>query len=223
MCTDRDEVLRALLHATNDDDDAIVHIALRLAEEQLDEARDSKKEAVDADARMITRARALLASKSAHVALVAAIYLGKAGDAAGHPLIREVVKTGKISGQLPEKEEERAAVELAGELGLTDLTTDLERRVWGLSRLLRDTCSFHAKIALAHMNHPRARAEILRDLTSSRRTDRQAAVVAAGRARLGDARATLETMTEAAASPELVRDALARMDGRGDALPTARK
>ncbi|MCL2725720.1 MAG: HEAT repeat domain-containing protein [Polyangiaceae bacterium] len=202
-CTDEDDVARALLDATNDNDDAVVHIALRLAEDRLDVAPDT---------RMTARARALLASHSPHVALVAAIYLGKSGDHAGYALIREVVRTGKINGAQPDKEEECAAVELAGELGLTDLTTDLERRVWGLSRLLRDTCTFHARIALAHMGHPRARAEILRDLSSSRREEREAAVVTAGRARLADARATLSTMTDAAASPELVREALASID-----------
>jgi HEAT repeat protein len=188
-CKDEGEVRSALFFATNDDDDAVVHIALRLAEERLDEARVVAAAAggsVDADARMITRARALLSSSSPHVALVASIYLGKAGDDAGHGVIREVVRTGKVFGRLPDKEEERAAVELSGELELVDLTPDLERRVWGLWRMVSDTCAFHAKIALARMGHRRACEEILRDMSSARRADREAAVVAAGRARLLD-------------------------------------
>ncbi|MCL2777088.1 MAG: HEAT repeat domain-containing protein [Polyangiaceae bacterium] len=187
-CKDHGEVRHALFFATNDDDDAVVHIALRLAEERLDAARAAAAEgdAVDVDARMIARARALLSSSSPHIALVASIYLGKAGDDAGHGVIREVVRTGKVFGQLPDKEEERAAVELAGELGLADLTLDLERRVWGLRRMVSDTCAFHAKIALARMGHRRACDEILRDMSSARRADREAAVIAAGRARLLD-------------------------------------
>ena len=71
---------------------------------------------------------------------------------------------------------------------------DLERRVWGTRRALRTilswgagdaaSCAWHARIALARMDHARARAEILDDLGSWRRETREAAVVAAGRARM---------------------------------------
>ena len=79
-------------------------------------------------------------------------------------------------------------MELAGQLDLREAIPDLERRAWGLGSMVRDTCAWHAKIALARMGHARAEGEILRDLESSRQETRAAAVVAAGRARLGAAR-----------------------------------
>jgi HEAT repeat protein len=201
---DADEIAKALLSATNDDDDAVVHIALRVAEERIDAG-----EAVDP--RLVTRAKALLEAGSPHLALVAAIVLAKSGDAAGNAVILRVVRGDKIADQAPEKEDERAAVELAGELGLEAARPHLERRAWGLKRLVRDTCAFHAKIALARLGHPRAVAEILRDLESDRPDVLGAAVVAAGRARLAKARKAIERIPTVAVDPELVREALSRL------------
>ena len=59
------------------------------------------------------------------------------------------------------------------------------------------------------MGHERARAEILADLASWRKETREAAVVAAGRARLREARGALEklggTVDEALVHEALVR------------------
>jgi hypothetical protein len=60
------------------------------------------------------------------------------------------------------------------------------------------------------MGHERARVEILADLTSWRRETREAAVVAAGRARMGEARQVLKSL-EGSVDPALVREALVRM------------
>jgi HEAT repeat protein len=199
---DPQEITKALLAATNDDDDAVVHIALRIAEERIDAGKP-------ADPRLVTRGRALLESDSTHLRVVAAIFLGKAGDKAGHPLLLRVVRGEKISGQAPEKEDERAAVELVGELGLTEARPHLERRAWGVMHFVRDTCVFHAKIALARMGHPRATGEILKDLASPRPDVLGGAVVAAGRARIQKARAPIEALAADAVDPELVKDALA--------------
>ena len=204
IATDDDEIGKALLAATNDDDDPVVHIALRIAEERL----DAKKEV---DPRLVTRARALLEAPSPHLALVAAIFLAKAGDVAGHAVLLEVVRTAKLRGQAPEKEEERAAVELVGELGLEAARPDLEKRAWGLMHFVKDTCVFHAKIALARMGHPRAIAEILADLESNRPDVLGGAVVAAGRARIAKARPLIEKLSTVAGDPELVTEALARL------------
>ena len=90
---------------------------------------------------------------------------------------------------------------------------DLERRAWGLGSLVRDTCAWHAKIALARMGHARATSEIVRDLDSRSPETRAAAVVAVGRARLFSAREKLAALasTPGAVDPELVTDALARL------------
>jgi len=196
---------QALLDATNDDDDAIAHIALRVAEERLDKGERP-------DERLLARARAIVKSGSPHLVLVAAILLAKAGDAVANPILLRVARGERIAGQKPEKEDEQAAVELTGEIGLREAIPALERRVWGLGRLLRDACVFHAKIALARMGHARATAEILADLEAERPDVLGAAVVASGRARIAKARPLLARLTAAAVDPELVAEALRRLD-----------
>ncbi len=205
VCEDCEEIDEAIVRATRDDDDAIVHIALRLAEERIDEGHPAGEE-------LLARARALRESESAHVALVAAILLAKAGDPAGFDLVMRVVKGERIRGQAPDKEDEQAAVELTGELGMKEAVPHLERRAWGLGRWVRDTAPFHARIALARMGHPRAVREILADLESGKRDMVSAAVVAAGRARLAAARGVIARLSAAAVDPDLVKEALARLE-----------
>jgi hypothetical protein len=62
------------------------------------------------------------------------------------------------------------------------------------------------------MGHPRASAEILGDLDSSRAEKRTAAVVAAGRARLRQAREKIASLAGSVSDPQLVADALAQLD-----------
>jgi HEAT repeats len=208
------EVDDALFTAASDHDDAIRHIALRVAEERLDNGHAP-------EGRLLARARALVdlreaaraeAGASPHVALAAAILLAKSGDERGNDLILRVIRGEKIGGLAPEKEDERAAVELAGELGLKEVVTNLERRAWGVARFVRDTCPFHARIALARMGHDRAKKEILNELASTRREVVSGAVVSAGRARMVEARDVIARLTAATVDPELTREALARLD-----------
>ncbi len=202
------EVDDALFEATNDADDAISHIALRVAEERLDDGHEP-------EARLLARARALLERReSPDVALVAAILLAKAGDERGHDLVARVVRGEKVFGRAPDKEDERAAVELAGELDLRDLAQHLERRAWGVLRFVRDTCPFHARIALARMGHDRAKKEITSELASSRREVLAGAVVSAGRARMHEARDRIAALAPDLVDPELTREALARLDAK---------
>jgi hypothetical protein len=72
------------------------------------------------------------------------------------------------------------------------------------------SCAWHARTALARLGHERARAEILADLASWRRETREAAVVAAGRARIGEARGALENLG-GSVDDALVREALVRL------------
>ena len=178
----------ALARALDDEDPAVRYIALRIAEERLDGAR---RELTTPEGPFARRAAALLRDADAHVALAAAIFLAKTGDEVARARIAAVVRGDRSAGA-PEKEDEQEAVELAGRLDMRASIPDLERRAWGLRSVLRDTCAWHARIALARMGHPRAVAEILREVTSARRDVRIAAIVAAGRARVGEARTALE-------------------------------
>jgi hypothetical protein len=157
-----------------------------------------------------------------HVVLAAAILLAKVGEEpleAARGVILRVVRGGGIGEPKPDKEDEREAVELAGALDLRAAIPDLERRAWGLGSIVRDTCVWHAKIALARMGHPRATAEILKDLESGRGETRRgetraAAVGAAGRGRIAAAREKLAGMKgEDGVDPQLVADAMARLGG----------
>lgn len=201
------EVDEALFTATSDEDDAIVHIALRVAEERLDHGHAP-------DGRLVARARALVGADttSAHVMLVAAILLAKAGDERGHDVVLRVVRGERVGGETPDKEDERAAVELAGELRLEAAVPFLERRAWGVKRFVKDTCVFHARIALARMGHDRAVKEISDELASSRREVLEGAVVAAGRARLVGARGRIAGLDASQVDPALVTEALAQLD-----------
>jgi HEAT repeat protein len=201
---DGEEVTAALLRALDDDDDAVRYIALRIAEERFDRGLGGGFEDLS------TRARLLVQGPVPHVALAAAIFLAKLGQHEGHALILRVIE-GTAKRGSGDKEDEREAVEIAGALGLRETIPALERRAWGVTRIMRDTCAFHAKIALARMGHERAVREILRDLESKKRGEREAAVVAAGRARLVQARVAIETLADV--DPELVSDALAALDG----------
>jgi hypothetical protein len=205
-----DEVDDALFEAARDEDHAVAHIALRVAEERLDRG-------CPPDGRLVARARALVVGPhegeaASELMLVAAILLAKAGDPVGHDIILRVVRGEKVNGKAADKEDERAAVELVGQLALTAATTHLERRVWGAMRFVRDTCSFHARIALARMGHERATKEILAELDSPRREVIEGAVVSAGRARLREAKGTIARFTAAAVDPALTREALRELD-----------
>jgi len=167
--------VKALLRASSDDDPHVRYIAMRLAEEHFAKHEDEAPE------RLRLRASALLDDEDTNVRVAAAIFLGHAGDERAHPVLRRVVR-GEIAVDV---EDEREAVELAGALGMRDLVPDLERRAFGLGRHLRETCAFHATIALARMGHERAIASIKRDLASRSDKRREAATVAAERARLG--------------------------------------
>jgi HEAT repeat protein len=204
-------VADALARALEDDDEAIRYIAMRVAEEFQSDGQPLR------DDRIRRRAEGLVEGEAEDAAVVAALYLARLGEGRGRSVVLDVVAESRST---PELEDEQACVELAGELGMREAVPHLERRAWGTRRVLRSvlswgagdrrSCAWHAVIALARMGHDRARAEILADLGSRRRETREAAVVAAGRARLREARATLEKLG-GTVDAALVREALVRL------------
>jgi hypothetical protein len=208
---DPQAIATALARALEDHDEAIRYIAMRVAEEQDVDGEPLR------DNRLVARAEELVNATDAAVAVVAAIYLTRLGRSHGRSIVLDVIAERRTT---PELEDEQACVELAGELGLSEAIPHLERRVWGARHLVRSvlswgagdrtSCAWHARIALARMQHPRARAEILADLQSWRRETREAAVVAAGRARMGEARGALQKL-EGSVDAALVREALVRL------------
>ncbi len=206
-------VAAALLRALDDGDAAIRYIAMRVAEEQ-----DADGTPLGDDA-LAARAEQLADGSDEALAAVAVLYLARLGKERGRQGVLDFVAERRAT---PELEDEQACVELAGELDLREAMPDLERRAWGARRFLRAllswgagdraSCAWHARIALARMGHPRAESEILGELRSWRREVREAAVVAAGRARLRKAQGVLRELTEGGAvDAALVREALVRL------------
>lgn len=211
---DRTAVEGALARALDDDDAAIRYIAMRVAEEAL---AACPGESTDRALLLVTRAERLVEDPDDALAVVAGLYLARLGQPRGREVVLDVVAETRST---PEIEDEQACVELAGELPLPDAIPHLERRAWGRRRMVRAvlswgagdraSCAWHARISLARMGHARARAEIVGELTSWRRETREAAVVAAGRARIGEAREPLQSLGESV-DPALVREALVRL------------
>ena len=211
---DAEAVEKALARALDDDDAAIRYIAMRVAEERL------AMQLVEGRARgegLAARAHELSGDSDDAVAVVAALYLARLRVEPGVGIVLEVIAGAR---KTPEVEDEQACIELAGELPLREAVPDLERRAWGARRLMRSvlswgagdgaSCAWHARIALARMGHARARAEILAELESWRRETREAAVVAAGRARIREARPVLERLG-GSVDGALVREALVHL------------
>jgi HEAT repeat protein len=206
---DAEAIESALERAFGDADDSVRYIALRAAEERFDAGLVAP--------RLVAAAKPLVKDGVRHVALAAAIFIAKAGEPDGRELILDVVRDAGphlrglrfFPGSAgPAREDENEAILVAGALGLREAIPALERRAWGLGRLLSDTCAWSAKTALARMGSARAIAEILDDLRSRKKGTLEAAVVAAGRARLTSAREALVALGPGDVDPELVRHAL---------------
>ncbi len=205
-------VAAAIRRALDDPDPAIRYIAMRVAEERLAADGDSTGARAVQD-----RAEELVDDPDPALAVVAGLYLARLGRDRGKALVVDVVSENRAT---PEIEDEQACVELAGDLRLKEAIPHLERRAWGARNVVRavlawgagdrSSSAWHARVALARMEHPRACAEILADLSSPRRARREAAVVAAGRAKLRAARELLENLGESV-DAALVREALLRL------------
>jgi len=209
----------ALSAAMDDADEAVRYIALRLVEERVDAGASAGLAALLAKIDAMLEASA---KQPPHIVVVAAIVLAKASKQNESVVSTEHRKRAcdlllrVVDGRFrlpsgPAREDEREAVELAGALGMTEAIPALERRAFGLKHLVADTCAYAATIALARMSHPRACAELLADLRSSRRATCEAAVVAVGRARLHAAKPIVAGLTAHDADPDFIARTLEQL------------
>jgi HEAT repeat protein len=120
------------------------------------------------------------------------VLLARSGNAVGVPLLVDVVR-GRLTTR--EHEDEAAAIELLGELGVTEAVPYLERRAFSILGFGEGRFAWQALVALATMGHARARSRILRDLGSWSRDRRTLAVAAAGRAKVTEARPLVLAMS----------------------------
>ncbi len=194
-----DEAADAIAKRIVDDDAHVRYIALRVAEEI----------GLASAPTIQMTAEKTLSGDDPKVKVAAALLLAPVGNSAARALLGDVVR-GTL--RTPEAEDEQAAVEAVGELGMTELQGDLERRAWGLFRFAKETYPWHAKIALAAFGHVRAVTELFADLSSSRREVREAAVVALGRARVTSSRDRILGLAAQSVDEALRQEALANLN-----------
>jgi HEAT repeat protein len=203
-CADEAAVRRVLVAATRDDDDLVRHIALRMAEEVAGEHGHVHPDLLD-------RARALLDDASDVVRVAAAIVLGHAGRRDGAEVLVGAAARTIVTDQ---HDDQAAAIELCGELGLKKAIPVLAERAFAKVLLFQnDPFAWHARVALAALGEERAVRWILEELSAWTRERRTLAVAAAGRARLAAARAAITAMRGDAgrADPDAVAEALSRL------------
>jgi HEAT repeat protein len=180
-----EEAMEAIEQTLDDADASIRYIAIRCAEEY------TLGHDHTVPAHLLSRVRALLDDSDSAVRVAAAVLLSRSGQRAGVPLLVDVVR-GRVTTR--EQEDEAAAVELLGELGVTEAVPHLERRAFAILGFGDGRFAWQALVSLARMGHVRARSRILRDLRSWSRDRRTLAVAAAGRAQLVEARSLVEAM-----------------------------
>ena len=148
VSADRKAALEALLHATTDEDPFVCHIALRMTEEVGDGGPP--------DERVLARARALLgdAGKSAEVRVASAILLARTGDARAVAMLTKVAR-GELRTR--DAEDEAAAIELCGELGIEAAQKGLEKRAFGGLLGIGKRSALLARARRARPHGPRAR------------------------------------------------------------------
>jgi HEAT repeat protein len=199
-----EDATEAIAGALSDPDASIRYIAIRIAEEQGETER------------IVARLSDLLKDADGSVRVAAAIALARAGDDRGAGVLLDVVARRL---KVREADDEAAAVQLVGEMGLRAAIPYLERRAFGvMARLGRDAFAFQSLVALARMGHERASSRILSDLGARSRDRRTLAVAAAGMAKLFCARPLIEAMRgdEARAEQDAVAEALEALVPRAD-------
>jgi HEAT repeat protein len=192
--------------AMSDADDEVRAMAHRLARKRWPEA--------GAPAALLALAQGALDDHATIVRAAAALWLGALGDARADDVLVGVLERKVPIDTEAELEE---VMDLAARRGLARARPALEKRAFGfLGR--PDPLRWHARIALARLGDARARASILRGLDAWTREARTLAVVAAGRAGLGEARQRIAAFRgdPRRAEPEAVEEALGTLGPLGD-------
>ncbi len=202
----REDGVEAVLRGARDPDAHVRYISVRLVEELFASPEGTSGPEVTLDDRFRTAAEGWLRDEDATVRVAAGILLARAGDGRGSDMLVDVLEDRVAVAP----EDEEAAVLLAGSMGIQAAVPALERRAFGLRKLVRDRHAWQSLVSLAALGHERARKAILRDLDAWSRERRTQGVVAAGRARMSEARPVIERMMgdETKADPAAVQDAL---------------
>ncbi len=180
--------LAVIMNQLTDEDSEVRWVAVRLLEELCIRASPADSVPVNPSQKAINDAvRPLLKDPSPRVALAATLLLSRLKDATA---VKSLVGWLSRSVAKLDPQDEQAAIELVGQLGLTSAKADLERRAWPW--LWEGPTTFAARVALAQLGDERARQAILQNLFSNSPIKCARAIEAAGKVRLEQARARLE-------------------------------
>jgi hypothetical protein len=190
----------AIEAASADDDDELRAMAFRLAEARFPPG-------VEAPAALLAAAHRALGEVAANARVTAALFLASRGDASGKTVLIDMID-GRV--RAASGEDVQAAIDAAVALKLEAAHRALVFRAFGIFGVRSDVIAWHACVALARLGDERARAAILKGLGAWTHQARTFAVVAAGQARIAEARSQLEAFRGDArrAAPEAVEEAL---------------
>lgn len=201
------DLLACLSAGLSDVEARVRYVACRIAEERFfGAARPS--EALHS---LEDRFQALLSDPDRDVALVAAVLLGRRGSERARALVVEALNRRRGFSQ---PEDEQAAIEMCADLRLDAARPGLRARAFGGVLGGASPLGFQALVALARLGDAQAHEQIVRGLSSFRRTVRAQSVAAAGQARLQAARPRLLEMRRDKRSADLraVAEALEALD-----------
>jgi len=146
------------------------------------------------------------------VRLAAAVVLGRAGLRDGADLLIALANRELATSAA---DDEAAALDLCGELGLEEATPGLVDRGYSGGLLSsRNPFAWQARVALAALGYERAERWVLAELKAWTRERRSLGVAAVIQAKLSSARPLIEAMRgdPSRADPDLVAEALATLD-----------
>lgn len=198
LCIDPDDKAKALAARVEDADPEVSHIALRVAEEWLDDEGVAPAALLDAAAAHLGD---VPQGPAAQVVLAATILHTKAALRAGNPIdkralsVLHAIVASRFAPDLPD-EDECEALELAGEVGLTDAIAGLQKRAFGLRRFFGRPQSRSSLVALALLGDERARSQLREELRTVQGINRERIVLSAARARLREAADPLAELIE---------------------------
>jgi HEAT repeat protein len=202
------ELASWLGEASSDGESRLRYIACRIIEERFfsDVAVDETRLA-DLEAKLAER----LNDSDDDVAVAAAVSLAPRGSAPARELLVKALNRRRSFAQV---EDEQAAIELCGELGLNAARPGLAARAFGGAWAGKSPLAFVARVALARLGDEKARRQILRGLSSWSKSTRAQCVAAAGLARLEAARPRLLEMRgdERTADLRSIDEALLALD-----------
>jgi len=184
----QDDSTNVIMNQLTDEDSEVRWVAVRLLEELCIRECPDDSVPVNPNRNAVKDAvRPLLKDLSPRVALAATLLLSRLRDATA---VESLAGWLARSAAKLDPQDEQAAIELAGQLGLASAKADLERRAWPL--LWEGPTTWTARVALAQLGDARARQSILQNLFSNSPMKCARAIEAAGKVRLEQARARLQ-------------------------------